>query len=238
MKILDSFLKYIPLASIFIVFLSAIRQFIFYSNFNIDILSYLTLTEFLTLFLKDGIVIAFTVILAVPTVYILKNQKKVQKLAKKNLRLWQVFIILITLILIVAAFFVNLFFELKEIYNKPQNHIEGLNIIASFLLVGIALSILFLLSVKKISTIKQVVGTGSLITVFVIIFSSLTAYNTKNKERKNIHLIITDKEMIRTDDSLIYLGKTESYFFLYNKTKNSARIIKSEIVKQLEVIEK
>src|SRR6056297_2429210 len=99
MKFLNKLNKYYPLAGVLVIFLSFLRQFIYYYQFNIDITNYVSLSEFIILFLKHSIIIILIIFLVYPLVLLIKNLrtliKKISKMdkIKKRILLVSIFVI-------------------------------------------------------------------------------------------------------------------------------------------------
>jgi hypothetical protein len=74
-----------------------------------------------------------------------------------------------------------------------------------------------------------------LLTVGIYSFTILTALRTKYLPCPKITTItMKDHEVVKTSDSLIFVGKSEKYIFLFNRTFGSAEIISNDEVKNIK----
>ena len=65
--------------------------------------------------------------------------------------------------------------------------------------------------------------------------SSLKEYNEKINDPKNYRITLTDGSIFQTNNDLIYLGKTNDYYFLFDNVGNKSIILPSKEVKSQQV---
>ena len=235
MKTFDNLIKYLPLVSAFIIFLSAVRQFIFYAHFNIDVISYISISEFFLLFLKDSFLIIVAFMLTIPTIYIIGNKDKIYELLLKIKR-WQAYLILS--IIIILSFWL-IFWKLNQDFSETARmKSEAISYFLVFGLIGFILIIYSTLKSEKFNTPKKIFFSGVAMSAFTIILSFFLANNFENSKEQNLVELHFNNRIIKTNNKLIFIGQSENYFFLYNKENETSRIIKKVNLKEIKVLKK
>lgn len=233
MNLLDNVLKYSTLASVFILFLSYLSQSMFYKQFNIDIISYISLSEFMVLFLKDSILIIIVVSSTFPFVKFIKHiqSKNNNFFNLSKFKNW--FIIILSLLsstLIISII-------ISKISNTDFSHAIIPVAFLSFviLITSIALGVIL----KENVTQKMQLIIGVMFSVILISsFSVLKSYQIKNYPSNLFHEIKLLNSTIKTDHNLIKIGQTENYFFLYNKSNKTTSIIKIDNLLEVNITNK
>ena len=223
-KSIDKLLKYLPLVSVLIVAISYLKQSVYYYQFNIDIINYISLSEFFSLFLKDSLFIISMILVTLLSIFYLRNLSKVRKiLTKVNLYLK----ILISLIIWGLVIFLSIF-----LFNDIKNDIKGIDfnlsilivIVPAFLYLITFFSLLIMLK-KNISRTYKI-GTGIVFIVLITITIALfQAQQVKENLYQNRYEINISEKTIETNENLVRIGQTEKYFFLFNRKNQSSKVI-------------
>ena len=232
MKFLNKLNKYYPLAGVLVIFLSFLRQFIYYYQFNIDITNYVSLSEFIILFLKHSIIIILIIFLVYPLVLLIKNLrtliKKISKMDKIKKR------ILLVSIFVISGI-IN-YLTISNLISHSNTEKSGYFIVSyttSIFFIILTYSVLLIMLRNNISRKVQLISGVLFTVIFTISIALLKSYQTKNTSSDIIFEIKLEKETIITDDKLLRVGQTENYLFLYDIKKESTRIIKTEKILEL-----
>lgn len=232
MKFLDDVVKYSPLGSVLIIFLSFIRQFFYYGQFSIDITNYISLTEFIVLFLKDSILIIGILTITFSFVLLMKNFKIIieKYIGLNKVKRWLFFIIIL-----VITISLN-YFAIITLKSKSINHDANfflVSLIISFSILILTSFIITIILEDKITKNKQLISGFFFAIILTLIIAINTSYQIKNEVVKNIYEIKQDSKTIITDDNLVKIGQTENYFFLYYKSEEMSLIIKTEDINEI-----
>lgn len=228
MKILNDLTKYSTISGVLIIILSYIHHYLFYREFNIDIINYVNFSELLTLFLRNSIIILVTLILVIFLFFYTKITKKLLSNKFSNYIIPLIFIFIFLFMLINAK--MNL-----TGYKLNIEIAQILFIFLIFILFSLALRI-FINNLFSINT-RLVIFIGIAI-IFTISNSKLEAYKIKYGTLRNSYTIILKNTIINTDNNLIRIGQTQNYFFLYNRQNRTSKIIKSENINEILVSSK
>lgn len=237
----------IPYLSVYIIIVGIIRSIIFYSYFNIRILDYIGLDEIILLFADD---IIFTILFYItpfiiityemyPTLSVFEQNTQRKKSSTQN-------------------FEKKLNRKTFEISNK--NKIRILNLTALALTIAIAyiskfyyftfiiffnywicyLVILICLKFEnhlsnthnfKLDKSIKVIIACSIAFIFMSNCLSALSASTNYIGFYNGSSITTNDTTFYTSDTIVYVGKTKDYSFLYNKNSNKSTVIKNDNIK-------
>lgn len=231
MSVRDNISLLVPIGSAIIIFASAVKNFLFYSVYNIAILKYLTLTDFFILFILDGITLITTTVLLVMFYTAFEGKDRTENISIINhTGKTPIWLILTYSIIVMSGLQTLIVFGSKFTYG----------------FIGISLLILFFINMAFIMYLKNKIADkfqeifliSGMILSLILLMSALAfrdVYQFSSKPGKAKHIIILENETITTNKNLIYVGKTLDYIFLYNKKDDMARIIKSDKLKEMRI---
>lgn len=220
--------KLIPLlqvGSIFILFCSSIRLVIYYKTFNVSIVNYTGIQEFLTLFIDDLLfyLCIFGVAIFLSLFDIFRNNDNDFTLKSdtpelyKNERKITLFLSIIILISIVIL-------SNYTDYKSKSIEIIGVGIFIILMLIRI-----FLSSTKVTLPYPLFLALG--VILYTIMYGYSDAYKIiENKDKLNYAIVFKEKTYL-TDNNLKYVGKTENFLFLYNLKSKRTTILKNDDLK-------
>lgn len=238
-----------PLLGAFLVLLGYLKLYIYYQHWNIPIIEYLGISEITLLFLSDvHIILAFIVIFMFPFVIGITIIKYVEERdAERRLRAAGDTVPSAEQIsanishdpfngvkgglsiscLIIAVIFISLFFCFNKIwllYFATMSFMQFALIFSDFLFEPN----------DKLSIQVTFITTA---TAFSILVARYDICKTELNPDKLSITIITETGMNVTSNSLIYVGKTNNYVFLYDSLNKTSRTIKNEAVKEILIRE-
>lgn len=243
---IENIIKAITFITLFMVIVGFLDLYIYYQYFNITITEYLGFSEIIMLSVSN----MFFIFLGVLTqTYILRpiildfNKDALDGKNTKSL-LTNAFG---TLLLYGIIFFIvaSLSEKVIQIFFQP-NFNFGLFSFLTFLFISIIIIfILFILFLKHFkNVIDYRVNYILLIMVFVTIVFQLIARNDEThtkiiskKDPLKMDFYLNDTLKVTTNDSIKYIGKTERFYFLWNKNTNTSTIYPAVAIKKVVVSE-
>ncbi len=234
-----------PIIGAFLIFIGYLRLHLYYSHWNINIANYLDFSELTLSFLNDANTILFFTILiliqmtlGIVTLVSIDNKIKVEinqttndepttndeqftgifpaidKAFEEN---HKTAVIALTVLTAISTFLFLFFLNLTFLY-------------LTFVLF-VQLLVLFL---DKVIGIKD--ERTLLLTSFAIILLGFTyclaKYEIKQSEISSNQTVLqtSSNETICTDKNFIFLGKTNNYYFFFDKVKNQTTIIQGALI--------
>lgn len=240
----DEFLKYIPAISLAAVFLASYDLYTYYHYFNIDIFSYIGVSEIL---IKSSTRLASIMIELVLALMLnswttpLVDSASATENPKMRKRKFLLFIALTAIILSVLLVFPKFY------HGKNLQLISIEQWVRRILFLSMLLNAYWFGSKKE--KIEQLTNPKTLfasvfvfLSIWVIISTYIGSLNTdriKNlKEfpsKPNQEYTLTSGTAFNLGDSLRYLGKTDSYYFMWDKKLNSTIILPSSDIKFIKI---
>jgi len=237
-------LKLLPYFPAILIFISAIKLDYFFSRFNIKIVEYLSIWELVILFLDDIVyytVYVGLVLLLSFLVYWKKHEESKEKefeaLKRSNpskqfqliwkKKKWDLFLL--------VAVIVSLFFNIVSL---------GYIIFVSIIIfVPIILDLIQIRHVefygRRINpTYYNIVITLTLLIGVMLYHTSNEIDYIKNGKFEESSITTTDSVIITNDSTIIYVGKTKEYVFLYDNNKQSSIIIPMSKINELRIHKK
>lgn len=226
MEKIEKLTKLLPFGSIFILFCSSIKLVIYYKTFNVPIVDYIGIQEFITSFIDDllfylcifGIGVFLTLFNITQNAnqnFSLKNDTPEEYKNEHK----------ISLILSIFILFLTLGFA-----NYTDSKSKSIEIICVGSFIFLSLFRVFLSSTKLTIPYTLLIIIGVLL--YTIMYGYTDAYKIiENKDKLNYTIVFKDKTYV-TDNNLKYIGKTENFMFLYNlKSKRTTILKKDDLVK-------
>lgn len=232
---LEKITKLLPLGGVILIGLGVLKTSVYYNYFGVDIMSYLTTTEVLTLFLNDlqPLIVLFLVGIihansSERLIEIIENkigEFKFEKFIRE--KKWSYFIFFL---LIINSIFFIIFYQCFQLSNwliyllvfsliqltvffyirkEGEILIENESYMHFFMSISL-ISIIPLMSLKEIRSIE------------------------KNDGRK-ISILLMNNKTIESSKEIRYLGKASENYFFYEPFKKKTTIIKSDEVKRIEI---
>lgn len=244
---LDKIIKAISLLSIVAVIVASLDLRRYYQQFQIDIFSYIGVSEILiksagrlgSIFIE--IIFAFLICEAV-TRY-LEGKKNSPHNAIKRKRRYLIFVGIITVVATLAIIYPS------HIYSwKSETGVDLENFVRRVCLLSVGMYNYWYGGVYgKIQDLKPTSSSFAVMLVFYggwVVFSNYL--NTSNYDRMeslkkfpslpNQEYILTKSECFTLADSISYIGKTDNYFFFWNKQNNTSSIYPISRVEEVIVL--
>ncbi|MEJ8591486.1 hypothetical protein JSO54_09590 [Riemerella anatipestifer] len=217
----EKLLKFLPLLSIIILLSSILKNYIYFSNFSVNINEYIDLSEFPLLFINDVLfyflfIISFIIYL--PFIYArtyFRNKYGSENFSFKYSNKFTNFAIPAVIILTIYTCFDNSPLDIKLI--KIMIY---LTLIFAFILLYLDKDIEFSKNYCLVFSI-----------FFMFLFSVFNAFSDiykieNGKAKQEVSFEIND-ELIKTDKlNNIFLGKSRSFIFIYNKKTKETEVYK------------
>lgn len=226
------------LISAILIFIAVVKQILFYNEFDISIVDYLTIGEMLTSIFDEvyffiiliilGFIYAVVVQLFIESPKLVNNEYDSEKTRKFFLNVdidIQFFTLLALSILIICL----IRFDVLNFWWC----VLAVIIVFQFVIIG------FQFFNRNDSNPYQATNKDSIAAIVACfcVFIFLSSHSDANKKRTNKSLtqIVLSNDTLKCDASanLIYLGKTENYCFIYNTQEKSKLVIKMEDVKRI-----
>jgi len=240
-QFLDSTVKYIPLIIGIYIITSMFRAYFYYFPFGIEIYSFVELNEIFTIWLTDTTWIFFALLfpLLMLSIFVpleLKHQGYIY-------RHWIPFIAFASIHGYILYRIINATISKTDpfmLYSQILTFSLILALLTSwFFLDGVAFLIRNYRKVKKKETrIPKFNGYVMILSITITCFLGSIYIQLDNSfnsgfEPKRIHLIFNDDKVISTDDNYIYLGRTNKYIFLFNKSEGVSSVFNNEDIKNM-----
>lgn len=236
-KAIDIFPKAVAILSSLLVFLGIIASVVYYRSFGINILEYITLGEALILFLSKFSSLSISAIFGVflSKIFLESPLEKVNKDYKGST-------------------------QSKVITNKQKIltvlMITPLSILciygfSPFVLWSLVLSVILRFGVlayilKRLSLfIKQrgydfmifeyiqAAGLSIVLLAGISMSEAFMVYNGYKNETTTLYC--SNEEILQTNDNILYIGRSQLYYFLYNKSAKTAIVLKAENIEKMEL---
>lgn len=215
---MEKLLQKISIISIIILLCGVLKFNIYYSQFNINVNEYIDITEFTVLFIDDFLFLLLCFF--TPLIFILVSMS-INYIIKKFQ--FEFFYTKVGLIFIILN-------SLHEIYKLSDDYINELLIIKVNVLI-IIFSFLIIYIDFDIKKIKKVFIIVPVVFFFLssIIDPIIEAVALKKGiGTKKVEFMINGNNKIETNKRLIYLGRTKSFIFLYDKSNNLSFVYKND----------
>ena len=228
---LEQLIKYIPLGTIALTLISGIKLAIYYGQFNIQIFDFVELNEIITLFFDD-IIYYLTISSMVLVIYLIlstftnfrisskpnKDNFDYESKGDNTLNKYMNFTgIMAIVILIVLSTLVYL--STYSLYLKIT--LIEFNIF-SFLTLGLVVAA----HKGWIKGIKSAfILYFGIITIGLLASEAFLESEEIKSNNTNQSFNIRTPEKVYNNDKFSYIGKTNNYFFLYDKTKHTSLIL-------------
>jgi hypothetical protein len=229
-----------PYGGAFLIFLGVLKLTVYYSAFNVQITSFLDLTEILTTFLSDLPFMAAA--FAFMIVFDLATGSKTELASNRNLhdtfslepKFWKRFVVFLKMF---GGFLIpfNIVLVFTLIWHLFK-HIDSINThIWSFFSPNLMAACAYLLleSKRKYYTIYQKKLDPSTFNIMLYVLIILVALisntrgevqDVKEKKRFAKTSFLLDSNLISSDSLHYYIGNTKNYLFFYDQHKNRTTV--------------
>lgn len=234
---LDRIVKLLPLGAAILIGLGVLKTSVYYNYFGVDIMSYLSTSDVITLFLNDYIPVLTFVIIGY--IHFDFSNRTIDFIERKIIHIdfqillrkykWIYFAVVFSIFATLSSLLyfhkiriydfwiyflvfstsnlIAIFFINKDL-EKPYYSSEKL---VDFLHIIALVCAIPLLSLKDIRKIEN------------------------NYKLVRITLELEDNSVVKSDFKNKYLGKAGNYYFFFDGRKNKTTIVKAEDVKQIEI---
>lgn len=242
MKSIENFSKLAAAVSILLVIFGYLGLVLFYITFNIDVSSFISISEIITI--SFSFLITFLIPLVISFfimrewLIVFRNQNSAFTNQYKGFYLNAVIILsLVFSGLIFLEPFINL-------YNYLGFLINFLALIALYNIVIHQLFKIILKSNKQAFKKYYMTEISKFTLIMYLLSAPLTlfyAYGSKftrvllTKDSVKTKIYLNNNSVIVTNDTLKYLGKTEKYFFIWNKKSKTSTIYPVSEVSKFEI---
>jgi len=235
---LDRIIKLSSLSGALIIFFGFLKLLIFYSHYNLDIVDFISFSEIITSFLDDiNIIVFFIGIMALQSGPLINYLHKQSKLRIED------FYDSLLEVLYKVRFQIILFFLIvisSIMYSLSKNYIS-LNYFVIYLLLFCIIQIVTYFLLKKDDDGKYEISTFNFgVSIFIgLIFGVflLAHHDIENIESQSriVNIETSDSTFeCNCNNSMVYLGKTDQFLFIYNLKTKSNVIIPSKDLKRIE----
>lgn len=238
-----------PLIGAFLIFLGSLRLIVFYNFFDIHIVNYLEFTEIITSFLDVLAISVFFIVTSLIQGLWMNDQHRDEKQDSIRNQIYheKSFFRRIFLyfkqnaeLIILGAFISLIAFVIYLIYGKALSTIQNIGLL---LFVFIFLTGLFYELEIRIQDYKSGVRVVFRTMLIGTIISLLTAYLANyqvdmiknDNEHSGYTITLNNGEILKSDSTSYYIGKTRNYLFFYDGEAHSTNIIPMDRVQQISI---
>ncbi|MDR4954246.1 hypothetical protein REB14_18860 [Chryseobacterium sp. ES2] len=221
--------KIIPIFSILILFSSIIRNFIFYQYFGININEYIGLSEFTLLFINDlafYLISILSFLIYLPFIYVKDYFRR--KYSEEILRFTNTKKIAKTVMVLAVINSILIF-----IIDFPLD--IQLYFLQTFIIAFFASLLLWLDKSIEFSKKYSLIFISSLLIIFPIIKAFTDINNIENEKPYNEIIFNYNNKQIQSNKYFLFLGKTNEYLFLYNKSTKYTEVFKMSEINNLKI---
>ena len=233
---LDRIAKLLPLGAVILIGLGVLKASVYYNYFGVDIMSYLSTSEVLTLFLNDyeSIIVLFIIgfihfDLSEKTIDFTEKVTGLQIfewILKKGKWIFFLVSLFLTVLLIIRIQNQSLPLKNGWIYFFCFN----LSNVFHFLLINRNMRQEMHYS-KRLAHFFQITS----LTLIVPLFALKDIRVIEHNQGKKINLTLKNSTIIKSTKHFKYIGKASENYFFYNPKDKMTTIIKSENVEQIEI---
>ncbi|MFV8351534.1 hypothetical protein [Flavobacterium sp. XS2P14] len=227
MKQIEQLSKLLPFGSVFIILCSSIKLVVFYKIFKISIVEYIGISEYLTFFIDD--ILYYIAIFGIGLTFYVYNTDFTETNTLIEID-WRENI---KSIIFISGLIVTIIILKLILYNNSEIESDKYQIIG----VGIfiILCLLHVLSSKINFNFPYPIFILLSIITYTFMEGNSDAYKKiENANKSNTVIELKDYKIV-TNSKLIYLGKTEKYFFLFKIDTKTSVIIPNENVIQIKI---
>lgn len=240
LKYLEILSRLVPLISLVVVFVASCKVILFYSIFNIPIVEYIGVTEYLPMVFVDLQGFIFQLFIGlfgflVGVHFERKSKAKpdgIESGVKKIKRIRIFNIILLSLLLIGFG---------VKIYANWPNLYEAFELSKKVHIFSLMLIVIIMATIKMINRLSMIVWficlIGGMVTLDAYSDAYSDAYLILENRNERSHELYLSEEKIETNQELKYIGRSNEYFFLYD-LKSGKSIIRNNAEVKRTVISK
>lgn len=238
-RIFDLIPKVIAIFTSLLIFFGIISSVVYYRAFKINILDNITIGEALLLFVSKFSLYAVAVIFGVliSRLYLgsyasqkPENDSKTEPLLKLTLSFAQkLFAFLVVIPLFLLSF---MGFSPFVIWILPLSLIIRLFVL-SYIIKRLRLVFKYRNIESKFVEYIYVVGISIILIASIAMTEAYLVYTGRAK--KSITLYYNDGQIINSDSTTLYLGKSQSFYYLYNKISKKAIFIKADKIDRVDI---
>lgn len=227
MEKLSEITKFIPLGSFLIILCSSLKLIVYYKVFNIDIVDYLDLQEYITLFIEDlfaySLIFGFGIIIHIGIP--IDSEKNKDDLKSNYFGIKLILgLLLLTFLVLYILWSTN---QSKRVLPFTS---FGFDIAALILVI-----ILFVLYYSNRFNISYASLIIALLFVYLMVGSIRNAFFIIENKDKLKYTIVIEGETIRTGDNLHLIGKSSRYIFLHDVNKRSSIVLKRDNISEIKI---
>lgn len=228
-----------------IIFFGTFQKILYYNSFNINIVEFIELQELLVSFMDDIILLFITALILL--IFILFKKETILYKDKTYINLLEIKSFWSRLWLYIKACFIYWIILLIFMFIMYSILITKLFFLFTFLILSSGVILPYIVIeierfYKKTFGIFMSISTLELIRLLFILLL-ITYFNTsidiigiKDYNRYYGSKIITkENEVIYSDSTNYYIGKTNNYIFFYSQSLNCNRIIPTSEIKELKL---
>ena len=241
---------YLPYVGSIIIFLGVTRLIFFYKAFGVQIVSYLDFSEIITSFLDIIVIVVFFLVFSFLQNFLIEDKATVDKdhtirheifeenhFGKRLLLHFMLYRILI--IMCIISLIVDLAFIILDKSAKYSSFLWTLGIFFMvFLIVFIGTEIDRKHYQFDTSTLTrrfyQILYATLLAIIAMIVFTKMQVDGIrKEKNTYGVKVLMDNEQLVVSDSTNYYIGKTQNYLFIYHEKSKTTDIIPMSRVKQI-----
>ncbi|MGH1388484.1 hypothetical protein [Kordia sp.] len=229
---IDKLGKLLPIGTLFLILCSSIRTIYYYQGFNISIVDYMELSEFIISFLDD--IYLYLLIIFSPLIWQLLNDffsnndiatepaklKSNRKLFFRNLTI--VYFFALAAIVVSKIFFINYY-----VYG-----------VAFFVIILIYIFFVIFKG-SKIDNLSKYLAVVPTLIFLSFIDANFSKLRILEREKSNYNVKLAfDGSTIKTTNDLQFIGQCKNYVFFYNINNKISTAYKKDNISMLEISRK
>ncbi len=237
MKELEKIVKILPLGAAILIFLGVLRVSIYYHYFGIDVMSYLSTGEVLTVFLNDAVTL--WVFLLAGLLHLNLSSRIIDVIEEnESLDVFEQFVrkakwVFFSFFLVGSLTLIFLYYV----------QFIRISLVSNYFMVLFIIQTLFFFFVRKkgedlVKNERFLVIFTALSVCAIIPLMSLKDIRTiDSDEGKQVVLILQNESQIKSSEENKFLGKAGEYYFFYQPREKSSLVLKGEEVVSVLVLE-
>ncbi|PQJ78034.1 hypothetical protein [Polaribacter porphyrae] len=227
MKKIEYILKMIPLFSFFLIIASSIKLAVYYKVFKINIVDYLSISEYVPLFLDDLHNLLYFSIISLSGFFFGRSHKKKKnekEYEKKTIKVLSI----IGIVSSVVIYPTIVYYTNDSIYNRLEHF-------GSIFLIFMCSTAMLYLSINKKISLNHFLGWLLFLLLLPVIISGYRDAHQIIENKREVKYEVSIKEK-KLDKGNLFLGKSDKYVFFFNTDKKKSIIYPMSDVDKIDII--
>ena len=231
MKKIEDLIKLIPIFTFLLIVASSIKMAIFYKVFNINIVEYINISEYIPLFIDDlHSLLYLAALFLLGAIFSkgvgIKQNKEEDVKGNKPFRITHIIMFLIMVIVLPTILYIK--------YDNWYERLKPMNM--AFLMIMVVLLVVFA-TYEKLPSLFLIGWLVAILTIPIVISAYVDAYSIIDRKRLVNYEIIIDNQTLSAANNHHYLGKSKEYVFLYDISEKTSIIYPINKIKEIRITE-